>query len=331
MTQPRRQVRELKQGDVIEQTFLLRDRELRRTPSGSSYLAGLLSDRTGTVATRWWKATEAEATMLSVGSFVQVKGRVESHRGQLQVIADELEMVASTDELIDTLLPRTAGESTAMWQELLNYLGEVSNLHLRRLIDEFLADDALVNRFQRVPAGTKLHHSVIGGLLEHTLAVVRLARAAGDLYGDVINRDLLLTGAFLHDVGKTAELDAEGSFRYTERGNLIGHIAMGIVMIQQKVEAIERRTGHPFPTQVLNLVQHLLVSHHGSQDRGSPKQPMTPEALVLHALDDLDTRVNMAQSAITNHQDDNDAFTHYHRALGALIYRFSTALADDDQ
>ncbi len=328
MDQNRRYVTDLEEGEKLEQPFLVQDRELRRSPNGSNYLACLLTDRTGTVAGRWWKANEEHVQALPRGGFVRVKGRTHNHRGQLQLIIESAEPVSNGDLDLADYIPSTEQDVNIMWEELLDHLRTIENLHLRRLIDEFVTDQDIAQRFQRAPAASSMHHAYLGGLLEHTLHVIRLVRAVAPLYAGKINIDLLLTGAFLHDIGKIEELSSEPSIGYTDRGNLIGHINTAIVWVQQKADAVTRETGSPFPQEIVDLVQHLILSHHGSPEYGSPKRPMVPEALMLNYLDNLDAKVEMSTRTIEEDADLESSFTPHHRGLDARLFKRSRELPE---
>lgn len=330
MAASERRVVDFEPGDAVDGVLLLKDRELRRTPKGDVYMACLLGDRSGTIDGRWWKATEESIRALSPGCFVEIAGKVQRYRGKLQLIVDEMERVEASAELFESLMPTTAEDIDGMWDELVEIMSSLKNRHLRRLVESFLADETLVERFKRAPAGTKLHHAVVGGLLEHTLQMLRLARAAAAIYKEAVREDILLTGVFLHDIGKTAELTSGGAFSYTVRGNLVGHIGIGVAWIEQRADELARTTGEPIPRLLLDLVEHLVISHHGSRDRGSPKPPMTREALLLHALDDLDTRMAMARETLAAEHDPTADFTHYHRVLDAVLFNLPPVLPGDE-
>jgi 3'-5' exoribonuclease len=326
--QRERRIGELKSGDTVEQLFMVQSKDLRRTASGSMYVACQLADRTGTIDARWWQATEAAFESMPGHGFIRVKGRAQSHRGVLQLHIESLEAVADGDAALADFWPASSRDPDEMWAELRSLLSSVENAHLRRLVDAFLDDSDLVARFSRVPAGTTMHHSVVGGALEHTVNVVRLAAAVAVVYGDALNRDLLLVGAFLHDIGKAEELTTDSGFRYTDRGNLVGHIAVAAAWVQRKAEDVARATGVAVPSLVVDLVQHMILSHHGTRDRGSPKPPMIPEALVLHAIDDLDTRLEMMRAAIAQDRDPAASFTAYHKALDVKVFKKSKELPE---
>ncbi|NQU76604.1 MAG: HD domain-containing protein, partial [Planctomycetes bacterium] len=196
------------------------------------------------------------------------------------------------------------------------------------LVKKFLEDHELMAAFKKAPAAMEMHQAYIGGLVEHTLGVVRSVKALLPLYPE-LNVDLLLTGAFLHDVGKTAELTSKMGFHYTDRGQLVGHITIGAIWVQQKADAISAETGEEFPPKTVDLLQHIILSHHGVYEYGSPKLPMIPEAIALHYLDNLDAKMHMFAREIANHIDHEDSFTGYHRGLEVRIYKHSGRLDGD--
>lgn len=329
MEQERRQIKDVRAGDTVDQVFLIQGKDLRRTTTGAVYVACRLSDRSGVLDARWWQATQERFDGIPEGGFARITGRAQNHRGQLQLIIDEMTPVAMEAAQLGDFLPSTDQDIEVMWTELQAHLREIQNVHLRRLVAKFISDEELIGKFKSAPAATQLHHNVVGGLLEHTLNIVRLARAVSSVYGDSLNRDLLLVGAFLHDIGKAEELQVDSSFTYSDRGNLVGHMASAVIWIQQKADAIALELGVPFPGQIIDVVQHLVLSHHGSRERGSPRIPMIPEALVLHALDDMDMRIHMARSAIAKEQESQASFTSYHRHLDVKVYKRSLDLPDD--
>ena len=196
------------------------------------------------------------------------------------------------------------------------------------LIKKFVEDRDFVAGFKRAPAAMEMHQAYIAGLLEHTLGIARAAVAILPLYPN-LNGDLLLTGAFLHDAGKMTELSSDLGFKYTDRGQLVGHITIAAIWIQQKADAISAEMGEQFPAKTVDLLQHLILSHHGVYEYGSPKLPMTPEAVALHYLDNLDAKMNMFDREISNHASAEESFTNYNRALGVRIYRNSASLEGD--
>jgi len=324
----RRFINELASGQAVDQVFLVRQKDLRTTSKGGLYIACVLADRTGTIPGRMWQATEAIYRGIPDSGLVQVHGRVESYKGQPQLVIDGLRPVAAESVDLADFMPHTEGDIEQMWSELLEILRAVKNRHLRMLIKKFVEDRELVAAFKKSPAAMEMHQAYIGGLLEHTLCMAKLAQNILPLYPN-LNADLLLTGVFLHDIGKTAELSPEPGFAYTDRGQLVGHITIGATWVQQKADAVAAETGEPFAQQTLDLLVHLILSHHGAYEFGSPRLPMIPEAAALHYLDNLDAKMHMFAQRIAADPDDEASFTAYQRQLEVRIYKNSGTLDGD--
>ena len=324
----RRFINQLRPGEMVDQVFLVRDRDLRTTSKGALYIACTLGDKTGKVNARMWQASEAIFRSMPVDGFIQVKGRTENYKGQLQLIIDALRPRKAEKIDLADFLACAAGDPEQMWAELLAIVREIKNRPLRMLIKKFIEDRELVDAFKRAPAAMEMHQAYIGGLLEHTLQVARSAKAIVPLYPE-LNPGLLLAGVFLHDIGKTAELTSDLGFRYTDQGQLVGHITLAAIWVQQAADAISAETGEPFPQKTIDLLQHLILSHHGCHEYGSPKLPMIPEAAALHYLDNLDAKMHMFAREITNDADPNNSFTNYQHALQVRIYKRSRQLDDD--
>ena len=321
----RRFVNQLMPGEMLDQVFLVRDKDLRTAKSGELYLVCTLCDRTGQVPARMWKVSESIYNSIPVDGFLHVKGRTEEYRGNLQFIIDACRpMPADKVDLAD-FVPVTELDIEAMWSQLLEILRDVKDNWLRLLVKKFVEDRELVAAFKRSPAAMQLHHPFIGGLLEHTLSVAKAAKALLPLYPKV-NADLVLVGVLLHDIGKSAELSAGTSMQYTDRGQLVGHITIAAIWVGEKAAAAAADAGEPFPAKTLNLLQHIILSHHGQYDFGSPKLPMIPEAFFLHYLDNLDAKIWMTTRQIANDPDANASFTSYNAALEARLYKHSGEL-----
>jgi len=328
MDTERRFITELKPNETLDQVFLVRDKDLRTASNGSFYIMCTLVDRTGQLNTRMWRANEAIYKAIPVDGFLRARGRTENYRGNLQFIIEALQPVAQENVELAEFLPATVHDIEQMWSELLEILRAVKNPYLRMLIKKFVEDHEFVAAFKRSPAAVEMHQAYIGGLLEHTLHVARAAVDVLKLYSQ-LNTDLLLTGVFLHDAGKTAELTRELGFHYTDRGQLVGHITLAAVWVQQKADLIAAETGEPFPAKTIDLLQHVILSHHGIHEYGSPKLPAIPEAMALHYLDNLDAKMNMFERLITTDADPENNFTNYYRALEVRIYKHSNALDGD--
>lgn len=322
---PRRFIKQLMPGEMLDQVFLVRDKDLRTTKSGDLYLTCTLADRTGNVPARMWQVSESIYNGIAVDGFLQIKGRTEEYRGSLQIILDGCRPWPADKVDLADFLPVTERDVEQMWEELLEILRAVKDKHVRMLIKKFVEDRELVTAFKRSPAAMQLHHPFIGGLLEHTLNVARLAKAFLPLYPE-LNADLVLAGVFLHDLGKSAELSAGTSMGYTDRGQLVGHITIAVIWISQKAALVEHEAGEPFPPKTLNLLQHIVLSHHGTMEFGSPKLPAVAEAFVVHYLDNLDAKIYMSTRAVTNDPDATSAFTPYLRELGTRVFKQSRQL-----
>jgi len=325
MKSQRRFINQFMPGETLDQVFLVRDKDLRTTTSGSLYLSCTLCDKTGNIPARMWQVSEGIYNSVPVAGFLQVKGRTENYKGTLQLIMDACRPYAAEKVTMADYLPATEYDVEEMWSELLEILRGIKDKHLRLLIKKLAEDRELVAKFKRAPAAMQMHHPFLGGLLEHTLNVARAARALLPLYPK-INADLVLAGVFLHDIGKTDELAYEVALGYTDRGQLVGHVTMGAVMVEKKIEQIEEETSEQFPPALRDLLQHIILSHHGVHEYGAPKLPSIPEAFFIHYLDNLDAKMYMTISAIENDPDPEAAFTSYNRDLQTRFYKHSGEL-----
>ncbi len=322
MSDQPRCIKELRSGDALDQVFLVRDKDLRTTRSGDLYISLTLCDRTGRLPGRMWQATESIYGGIPTEGFLRVKGRVEDYKGSPQVIIEGCRPVPAEKVDLADYLPATEKDVEEMWSELLGILRAVKSKPLRRLIKAFVEDRELVSAVKHAPAAMEMHHPFVGGLLEHTLNVARAARALLPLYPQ-LNADLVLAGVFLHDIGKSAELSAETAVKYTDRGQLVGHITIAAIWLDEKAAAVAEETGQPFPQDLLDVLTHIILSHHGVHEYGSPKLPALPEAFFIHYLDNLDAKMWMTTNAIASDPDPDSSFTSYMRQLQTWIYKRS--------
>lgn len=325
MDAQRQFINELKPGMTLDQVFLVRDKDLRTTKAGDPYVVCTLCDKTGSLSARMWRASEAIFKSIEVDGFLHVKGRTEEYRGNLQFVIDGCRPYPRDKAELADFLAVTELDVEQMWAELLEILRGVKDKYLRLLIKKFIEDHQFVAAFKRSPAAMQMHHPFIGGLLEHTLGMARAAAALLPLYPK-LNADLLLAGVFLHDAGKTAELSAGTSLNYTDRGQLVGHITIAAIWVAEKAAAVADETGEPFPAKTVDLLQHLILSHHGVHEYGSPKLPAIPEAFALHYLDNLDAKMYMTIKAVDNDADEDASFTPYLRAIETRVYKHSRTL-----
>lgn len=327
----RRFIEDLKPGERVEdQIFLIASKDLRTTAQGALYIHAILTDRTGQVPARIWQASEQMYTSMPEGGFLHFKGRAESYKGSLQFIVDAMRPVDDPDTVdLADFMPRTDGDIDAMWARVREILGGIRNEYVSALMAQFLADEELVRRFKTAPAASQLHHAYIGGLLEHTLAVMELGLLVIPRYPKV-SLDLVLAGIFLHDIAKTAELKFDTSFGYTDVGQLVGHVALGSTWIEFKAAAAAKKLGKPFPVAIKSALQHIVLSHHGRLEFGAARLPATPEAIAIHHLDNLDAKVHQMLAAIERDGDPKSHWTNYNRALETRVFKLDPLIEESE-
>jgi 3'-5' exoribonuclease len=322
-------VGKLRPGMTVDDVFLVREKDLRTTRGGDLYITCTLVDRTGDIAARMWQASQNIFDSIPVEGFLHVKGRTDEYKGNLQLIIDACRPVSQDKVDLGDYLAVTERDTEEMWSELLEILRGIKDHPLRRLIKKFVEDRELVAALKRAPAAMQMHHPFIGGWLEHTLNVARAAKALLPLYPE-INADLVLAGVFLHDIGKAAELSGGTTISYTDRGQLVGHITIAVIWTHQKARELSEENGEDFPERTLTLLQHIILSHHGEHEYGSPKLPAIPEAYFIHYLDNLDAKVFMTTRQIADDPDAEATFTRFNRALGTVLYKRSGDLTPDE-
>lgn len=316
-----RLISELRAGERIEdEVFLIRAKDLRTTTQGNLYIHAVLVDRSGQMVARAWQATEEMFHSMPEGGFLRFKGRVENYKGNLQFIVDGISPAEAGTFDIGDFLPKAPGDSDARFQRLREILSGLTDVNLAALAEAFLADEALMSGFRRAPAAAALHHAYIGGLLEHTQSLLEVALKVIPLYPR-LNLDLILVGLFLHDIGKAKELTYETAIGYSDQGQLIGHIALATMMIEDKVRDAAAKTGKPFPDRLRWALQHIVLSHHGQYAFGSPKLPALPEAMAIHYLDNLDAKLNMFFTAVDDDRDPHARWTEYVRAIETKVFK----------
>src|ERR1700722_17994667 len=284
---PRRYVNQLSDGESVEEIFLLADKQLRANRNANLYLLAHLRDRTGMINGLMWNMTEAQVAPLNPGAFVKVKGKVQLYQGAMQMILAHIQPIPPEGIDPSDFHATTSGNVEQMLVRLKQLLSVIEEPSLRVLMEQFLADEALMRDFVQAPAGIKAHHAYHGGLLEHVLNILETAQRIEDLYPKV-DFNLLRVGIFLHDIGKIREMSYATAFAYTDEGQLLGHLAIAIEMLEAKIGEVVQLTGRPFPKELTLRLKHMILSHHGTYEFGSPRLPMTPEAIALHHLDNPD-------------------------------------------
>jgi len=301
--------------------FLVCEKEIRNTREGKPYLRLELGDRSGTIEARMWDQFETAAKGINRDDFVKVQARVEIYKNRPQLSVMQVRLAKPEEIDLADFLPQTKADVAKMYAELLEYAESITNPWLKKLVAGILNDPAMAARYKRAPAAKVMHHAYIGGLLEHVVSLCGLAKQAAAHYPE-LDLDLLLTAAMLHDVGKLDELCYERAIGYTVEGQLLGHIVMEIETVSKAMNAVEG-----FPPNLKTVVQHLLISHHGEYEFGSPKLPMIREALVFHYLDDLDSKLAAARAALDVDTGDPE-WSAYSGALGRKFLRLEEFLKD---
>jgi len=307
--------KDIKNGDKVNEVFLAADKNLAYSQKGAPYLNLRLRDKTGDLDGKVWDNALSWDKTFKKGDLIRIQARALSYKSAVQLsIIDIQKMEAGEVELGD-FFPVALGDVDQMFAALLDYCGQVKTPCLAALLRSFFEDGELAALFKRAPAAKAMHHAYVGGLLEHTLSVVRLLEKVADYYQG-IDRDLLITGGILHDIGKVYELSYDRVVEYSDEGRLVGHIVMGAEMIDHRIANIP-----DFPSQTALELRHLILSHHGVLEYGSPKRPKTLEALIVHHLDVMDANVNTFQEAIREARDEESDWTPYHRLLDRYIYK----------
>ncbi|MEM9412219.1 MAG: OB-fold nucleic acid binding domain-containing protein [Planctomycetota bacterium] len=313
-------VNELTDGESINDVFLASEKQLRPNRNGDLYLQVRLSDKTGSLTAMMWNASQNQYDSFSNGDYVRVKGTAQLYNGGMQVIAKGVDKENS--ERIDEAEFATLSQVDV--DKLIQRVGEIlrglKNVHLRNLAECFLVDEELMQKIRCAPAGVKNHHAYRGGLLQHLLSLMELCLVVSPNYPNV-DSDVLMMGAFLHDLGKVDELTYEPDLGYSDPGQLIGHLVLGVRLLDEKIDESNRQSDEVFPEDLANHLRHLIVSHHGQYEFGSPKLPMTLEAIALHHLDNLDAKMHCAQQLIDEDANSESVWTVYNPALGRKIYK----------
>ena len=309
----------MKSGEKVSTSFLVSEKNLAYSQKGAPYLNLRLKDKTGELDGKVWEdATELDG-YFKKGDIVHIVGRILSYKNNLQVSV--LEVKKLDDEEIDPAdyFPTASRDAGDMFAELLVIVEQIQTPCLKDLLLAFFRDEQIVKLFKKAPAAKGFHHVYLGGLLEHTLSVIRLLDLAARHY-EGVNRDLLLTGGILHDIGKIYEFQYDRLIDYSDAGRLVGHIVMGVEMLDARIAKIEG-----FPENLAMELRHLILSHHGTLEYGSPKRPKTLEAMIVHYIDDLDAKVNAFQTFTSGIPDSESNWTPFHRLFERYIYKGSSS------
>ena len=298
------------ENKIITSNFVVVSKQIKPKKSGEPYLALTLGDRSGQLDAKMWDNVEEVLNAFEQDDFLKIKGLVNKYKNRFQLTIHKVRKLGETEIEFADYLPKTTKNIEALWQTLTDFVTSFQNPHLQSLVQAFMSDPEIAAAYRNAPAAKTLHHAYIGGLLDHVVSLFRSCDLICRNYSQA-NRDLLLTGVFLHDIGKIHELAYNRSFSYTTRGQLLGHMVIELEMLQAKLALFPS-----FPPELKTLLEHLIISHHGEYEFGSPKLPMFPEALLLHYMDDLDSKMEAMRAQFEREADLESPWTSYNASLG---------------
>lgn len=304
----------LKAGESVDDIFVLAEKNLAQKRDGANYLNITLADKSGQIKGVVWDNVDRIVQNVGSGDFVRAKGNISEYRGALQFVVKDMAICDPEEVDPANFLPATTRDVEKMFARLTEVTTSIEDPFLKRLFELFWQDDTFAARFKKAPAAKKMHHAYLGGLLEHTLSMVLLAdRIAGHYSG--LDRDLLVAGAVMHDIGKVDEFEYSSRIEYSDEGRLISHIVIAIQMLNEKLREFDA-----YPRERANLLKHMIVSHHGAREFGSPEPPKTIEAILLHFIDEIDSKVNGIREFMAS-EDPDQNWTAYHRLLERHFYK----------
>lgn len=313
---------DIRDNQLVDSLFLVAAKTHGITKGGNSYLILKLLDKSGEIEGRIWERADDLSRGFEKNDFVRIRGQATLYQGNMQIRVQDVIRVDEKAVAAEDFLARSAFDPGAMLDELQTILREIKNPFLLALAEACFADRELMELLKEAPGAKTIHHPYLSGLLEHTLSLLKLILRVVQNYRD-IDVDLLLIGGFLHDIGKVYELSYDRVVDYTDQGQLLGHLVMEVELVTQKIAGIPE-----FPEELAMLVKHMLVSHHGAYEYGSPKLPQTMEALILHALDDLDGKIQAIQNLPA--KEPGSKWTIFHRAYGRSFYRGGDNTNEDE-
>lgn len=315
-------VNELKPGDVKVATFLVCSKEVRQNKKGDPYMSLQLGDRTGELDARVFDNVAEIMETFDRDDFVKVKGLYQIYHNRPQLTVHSIQRLDDRDVDFTDYFPASTRDPNEMWRELREFAAAITNPHLHGLLAALLDDEEIARRYRVAPAAKQIHHAYLGGLIEHVLSLCHLARMTANHY-PIIDCDLLMTGALLHDIGKIYELQYERGFSYSDEGQLLGHMFIAVRMIGEKLRNIP-----DFPPRLRTLVEHMIISHHGQLEFGSPKIPVFPEAMLLHYLDDMDSKMECMRRLLETDRQVMGNFTSYSPPLDRVLLKKERYLDD---
>ena len=307
-------VSDLKEKDAVNSVFIVRDKTVQVGKNGRPYISMLLSDITGSIDGRIWDNVELMANSFDSGDFVRVKGQVQLYQNRKQLITHGMQKAQGDEYELSDLMKSSQRNPREMYEELIGLVREMQNQHIRELTLNILQDPDIADRLKKSPAAKSIHHAYIGGLLEHVLSICKIMSFLGSHY-PVLNRDLLYFGAIFHDLGKIWELEVDGGIHYTDEGRLVGHLVLSSELIEKTASKILG-----FPAETKNVLKHIVLSHHGKLEYGSPKRPKMLEAFVVAAIDDFDSKMNTLEFYMAEEKKTGETWTRYNASFERYFY-----------
>lgn len=308
-------VNELALNQPVTACFLVHSKEVREKKTGEPYLSLMLGDKTGKIDAKMWDNVAEVLEAFDRDSFIKVKGSVQLHMNRPQLTIHKLRLMPDHEVEFADFFPATLRNVDQMWAELRGIVSQVKNADIKALLDGLLDDPEIARRYRQAPAAKTIHHAFLGGLLEHVLSLANLCLATARHY-PIIDLDLMIAGAVLHDIGKIHELSYDRGFSYTTQGQLLGHMMIALRMMGDKIARLP-----DFPEPLRTLLEHMVISHHGHLEFGSPKLPQFPEALLLHHLDDMDSKMECMRQLIEGDRQVDGCFTGYNSTLERVVLK----------
>ena len=312
------------ENKVIVSSFVVTTKQVKPKKSGEPYLSLTLADRCGQIEAKMWDNVDDAIDSFEQEDFLKIKGLLNKYKNRFQLTIHKLRKLGDSEVDFADYLPKTTKNIDDLWGTLEEFVSSIRDPYLKTLVRSFMSDTVIADAYRSAPAAKTLHHAYIGGLLDHVVSLFRSCDLLCRNYPQV-NRDLLLAGAFLHDIGKIHELSYKRSFSYTSRGQLLGHMIIELEMLQAKIALIPG-----FPDQLKTLLEHLIISHHGEYEFGSPKLPMFPEALMLHYLDDLDSKMESMRAHFEREAENDSSWTSYNASLGRTLLNTTKFLKKEE-
>ncbi len=308
-------VNDIKPGESINDIFAVYEKSLGKKKNGEDFITIKLSDKTGILKGVVWDNVEALYKIASSSDYLYVTGDISEYRSEIQIIIKDMAPCSEKDVSPEDFMPATKLDIDFLFDRFLKHIEKIESPYIKDMLGLFFCyDEDFIKKFKTAPAAKSLHHAYLGGLLEHSLSVGMLAlKIAGHYKG--INTDILLAGAMLHDIGKIEEFDYKYSINYSDAGILLNHIVIGVTMVSKKIELIK-----DFPEKEAMLLKHMIISHHGLRDFGSPEPPKTIEAVLLNYIDEIDSKVNGIRNFIENEKNDS-SWTSYNKTYERYFYK----------